>query len=204
MNKKIAICSAAMITLAWGGMLQAHHSGSMFDITTAEWLEGKVVAYEAVNPHATMVIEAVGDDGAVQRWTVEGPHLGRIGRMGMQPQVGDVIGVCGFFLKAELSIRSSTADPYGLTERFVHGHTLRMPDGHWELFGPYGNMAECIEASGTSIDAWVDFLDQADLSVRGLWCAHRSFAQRPRSSDLPAIDASMFDELNGRMADPCD
>jgi len=134
MNGKLVTMAGAVLAFALTCPLQAHHSISMFDVTTPIWVEGRVVAYEAVNPHATMVLEERAD-GVVRRWTVEGPNLRRIAQMGTEPAVGDDMAVCGFDLKEGISTRSTTADPYGRSERFVHGHLLLLPDGHWELFG---------------------------------------------------------------------
>lgn len=203
MKTAIAIGAAALAAAYGAGTLRAHHSSSMFDISTPIWVEGTVVDYEAVNPHATMVLEERSADGEVRRWTVEGPHLGRIRRMGAQPAPGDVIEVCGFALRGRLSQRRPSADPYGMSERFVHGHALLMPDGHWELFGAYGLLAECIRSSDEPRDSWVEFLDNSDPSVRDLWCGQRRAAQRRASSDPTAYSTELVDEINALMANPC-
>jgi hypothetical protein len=180
--------------LACTGSLQAHHNGSMFDPAPI-WVKGTVVRYEAVNPHATIVLEDPRADGQVQRWTIEGPHLGRIGQMGVQPKVGDAIEVCGFALRESVSLRSSSPDPYGLSEQFVHGKALVMPDGHMESFGPYGKLDHCIRP-GDSIQIWLDLLDTYPRA-RADWCNGLNFSIQ---STAPQ---AVVDEINRLMANPC-
>jgi len=201
MKKTMAIFAAA---LASAGAVQAHHSLSMVDISTSIWVRGKVVHFEAVNPHALMVLEESRANGEVQRWTIEGGHSGRIGRMGVLPREGDVIEVCGFPLREGLLSQDSSPDPYGFSGQFVHGHTLLMPDGHWELFGPYGSLAECMTSSDEKRDSWLDFLNNADSSVRDLWCGQRWSAEQGLSSNSTAYPTELGDEINGLMAEPCE
>jgi hypothetical protein len=204
MNGKLVTVPGVILAFAVMHPLQAHHSISMFDLTTPIWVEGRVVAYEAVNPHATMVLEER-VEGAVRRWTVEGPSLRRISQMGMEPEVGDDIAVCGFDLKEGTTTRSSTADPYGRSDQFIHGHTLSMPDGHWELFGSYGSLAECIRSSGERRESWLAFLDSGDPRAREFWCGQRrGILRRSASSDWAASLVAFVEEINGLMADPCE
>jgi hypothetical protein len=203
MRKWLAMSAAAIVMLAWVGAPDAHHSSSMFDISSPIWVKGRVIAYEAVNPHAMLVLEEDGADGTVRRWTVEGPHPGRTRRMGVQPEPGDALEVCGFALKEGISLWSSPPDPYGLTEQFVHGHAVLMPDGHWELFGPYGSLAECIGSSDKPRETWLHFIDNADPSVRELWCGQRRFARQAGSRRSPPFPTELIDEINGQMANPC-
>lgn len=160
------------------------------------WVTGTVVSYAPVNPHATIVLEQSRADGQVRQWTVEGPRLVRIGMMGAQPKVGDVIEVCGFALKKGLSIRSPSADPYGLSEQFVHGLVLAMPDGHFELFGPYGKLDHCIR-SGDDTQVWLDFLNSYGQALVA-WCNGLSF------SIESIAPQAIVDEINAAMGDPCD
>lgn len=178
----------------------------MFDSSTPVWVKGAVIDYRPANPHATIVLEESRSNGEALRWTVEGPHMGRIRRMGVQPKIGDVIEVCGFAFREGLSIRSLSEDPYGLSGQFIHGHTLLMPDGHWELFGPYGSMAECIKSSDEQRDSWLDFLNNADPSVHGLWCAEWRFAhaRMDDSQDPAGYPIELADEINGMLEDSCE
>lgn len=201
MKKKLAIWAAVTFSLAAASMLHAHHSSSMFDISNPIWVKGTVVDYKAVNPHATMLLEEEMADGDVRRWTIEGPRLGRIARMGVEPKVGDIIEVCGFNLREGLVQRESSPDPYGMSGQFAHGHVLLMPDGHWELFGAYGSLAECLRSSDEQRTSWLDFLNDSDPSVRELWCGQRRFA---RQGDLEGYPTELVEEINDSMAEPCE
>ena len=116
--------------------------------------------------------------------------------MRVQPNVGDTIEVCGFALRAGLSIRSSSPDPYGLSGRFVHGHALLMPDGHLEMFGPYGKLDSCIR-SNDGMQAWLDFLNTHRLAWVA-WCNGLKFR-----APSPAPKA-IVDEIISRMTFPCE
>ena len=203
MIRRLAIFAATLAALAGFGAAQAHHSSSMFEISAPIWIKGRVVVFEAVNPHPTMLLELRGDDGELRQWTVEGPNLRRLGRMREQPEVGDVIEVCGFALKAEFRTRSAATDPYGKSPGFVHGHMLLMPDGHWELFGAYGSLSGCMQSADYGIDTWVDFLDHADPSVRELWCGQRRTAVE-RGLGNAIYPRELAEQVNARMASPCE
>ena len=125
MKQSMPAWAAAIAVLACTGPLRAHHSISAIDISTPIWVKGTVVLYEVVNPHVMIALEERREDGQVQRWTVEGPNLGRLARYGLGKdflQAGDVIEVCGFAPKP--NVEKSWPPP-----RFVHGHLLA--DAEW-------------------------------------------------------------------------
>jgi uncharacterized protein DUF6152 len=64
-------CSAVADLLATAGAATAHHSTAMFDKT---WLtlEGTVLDYRYVNPHATISFKARGPGGQTTIWHLEG------------------------------------------------------------------------------------------------------------------------------------
>jgi hypothetical protein len=62
------IGAALMVT---GGAASAHHSTAMFDKTWLN-LEGTVVDFRYVNPHATITFKAHGADGQTTIWHLEG------------------------------------------------------------------------------------------------------------------------------------
>ena len=98
MKRSMPAWAAAIAVLACTGPLRAHHSISAIDISTPVWVKGTVVLYEVVNPHVMIALEEKRADGQVQRWTVEGPNLGRLARYGLGAdflKAGDVIEVCG-------------------------------------------------------------------------------------------------------------
>ena len=188
-----ATWAAAIVALACAGSLHAHHSISMIETSTPIWIKGTVVRYEIVNPHTMVEIEETTEDGQVKRWTVEGPIIARIQRMGVDANLlknGDVIELCGFRPKAADGARRSTDGP----PPYVHGHMLVMPDGRWQPWGPYGQLENCVRA-GDQAQSWLDFLN-TDPFARELWC---------NGNPAPTIAAAvaLADEVNRLLASPC-
>ena len=189
---RTATWATALAALICVASAEAHHSISMFDIGKPMWVKGTVVGYEPVSPHIMIALEQKGDDGQVQRLTVEGPGLNSFTRAGNGPdflKVGDVIEACGFGLKEEILARNSARPIF-------HGHVLVMPDGQLRLFGGYGKVENCIRA-GDQIPAWVDFMN-TDQRARDAWCNSRVFANFP---SLPP--RAFVDEVSRLMANPC-
>lgn len=202
--RRIITATAAITALAGTGTLHAHHSVSMFDLSNPLWVEGTVVRYEPISPHAMFMLEAKGDDGEMQQWTIEGPFPGRLDRIlrenGMAAdedflEPGDVVAVCGFDLREDLRATRPTQEPGGT--RFMHGHVLVMPDGHMQSWGPYGKTDNCIRPNDRT-QSWRDFLN-SDPLARDLWCNSRVYVKatlvRPQN---------FVDEVDGLINDPCD
>ena len=81
----------------------------MIEISTPIWVKGTVVLYEPKNPHTMIELDAKNEDGQVERWTVEGPFLGRLARYDLETdflKAGDVIEVCGFVPRAKVVNRT--------------------------------------------------------------------------------------------------
>jgi hypothetical protein len=191
--------AAAMAVLACAAAVQAHHSMSMFDLQKSIWLQGTVVSYEPINPHARLMLEQRRLDGQVQRWLVEGPNLNRLQRMGVDKdflKAGDVIEVCGFPFRQEIT-RSWPADPGAPPRPVMHAHMLVMPNGHMRLFGPYGKLDNCIRSQDTT-QSWVEFLN-ADPLGRQAWCAGQTYTSVPSTAPKGFVD-----EVNRLMANYCD
>jgi hypothetical protein len=189
--KKIATSAAAIAALACVSPLRAHHSISMIDVTTPVWVKGTVVEYKPINPHAMIELEASGEDGQAQRWTVEGPGPGRLDRYAVAKdflKAGDVIEVCGFVPK-----HANSYPP----PRFVHGQLLRMPNGRMQPWGPYGKLDNCVRPNDPT-QSWLDFLNTNPMA-RELWC-NAYTASIPLS---PLSSRALVDEINGLMASPC-
>lgn len=55
--------TAGIVALIVAGTVAAHHSISMFEISTPVWVKGTVVSVEAINPHAIIVLEGSTSDG---------------------------------------------------------------------------------------------------------------------------------------------
>jgi hypothetical protein len=145
--RRLMRVTAAMATLACAGTLQAHHSNSMFDLSKSLWLKGTVVRYQHMNPHALITLEERTPQGRIQQWIVEGPRLRRIELLGVDEnfiKVGEVIDVCGFFLRDEALGRRLSPDPNSAAIHFIHGQVLVKADGKKWLWGPYGQLDRCV------------------------------------------------------------
>jgi hypothetical protein len=195
MSKKV-IWAAALAALVFAGALRAHHSSSMFDNTKPIWVKGTVVRVEAMNPHSFFALEGM-DDGDV-RWTVEGPSLPRLERLGLDVdflQVGDVIEVCGFPPKEE-SARLYTGGSGPWAHPVMHGHLLVMPNKRMQLWGSYGKLVNCVR-SGDPAGPWIDFLN-TDSMGRDTWCMSQGSLT---SETLPP--KALLDEINAALTNPC-
>ena len=148
----------------------AHHSASMFEFSHPIRVKGTVVRYEAVNPHAFFALETTAENGEVRRWTVEGPSLSRLSRLGLDAdalKVGDVVEVCGFLPKAQWTgPYEGGAGPWAAP--VMHGHLLFRADGRIHLWGPYGKLINCVqEADGA--ERWAAFL-RSNPMAHDTWC----------------------------------
>lgn len=195
--------AAAMFAFICVGPLRAHHSSSMFDLSTPIWVKGTVLRYEPISPHAMIELEETNAEGQVQRWLIEGPFPGRLKRiLSFQPagsdekivQVGDMIEICGFALRDEVASQKFYADASVVSRRFVHGHVIVMPDGRMQSWGPYGKIDNCVRASDRT-QSWLEFLN-ADPLAREFWCR--------ASVRAPSVAPKAFiDEVNGLIAGSC-
>jgi hypothetical protein len=205
MIRRIAIGSAAMAALVCTGSLRAHHSVSMFDLSTPVWVSGTVVRFEPVNPHAMIELEATTADGQLHRWRIEGPSGLRLDRIRRQNHMegddpllreGDAIEVCGFALKAEFRRESSARGADGSLPPFVHGHILVMADRQMQSWGSYGRIEHCVRPDDPT-QSWLDFL-QSDALAREFWCRRRD----PADAALTAAQA-LVDEIDSVMRSAC-
>jgi Family of unknown function (DUF6152) len=201
------MAAAAVAALACVGSVQAHHSISMFDISTPFWVKGTVVTYKPIAPHAMIELAESKDDGRVQRWTIEGPFPGRLGRIlkskGLSTadgfvKPGDTVEVCGFALNEKFSAEKLYPGTDVPTNRFIHAQIIVMPDGHMQSWGPYGKIENCVRRDDKP-QLWIDFLNKDPLA-RDLWCGgldgyHREFATVPPEA--------FVEEVGRRMDDPC-
>ena len=67
---------------AWTSRAQAHHSFSVFDMTTNKEIEGDVVEFQWTNPHSWTWIDVTNPDGTKTRWGLEGMSPNFLGRRG--------------------------------------------------------------------------------------------------------------------------
>jgi hypothetical protein len=188
--------------LAFVSTAEAHHSSSMFVLTSPVWVHGTVVRFDRVNPHSIVTVEEKADDGQTYRWAVEGPDLRGLDRRGIGPdflKTGDVVRFCAFPLRVARP-PSAVADR---SAQFVHGHILVMPDGQKSPWGSYGKLGECIRSDGDGErQSWLDFVN-SDPRIGNTLCGERT-------ASWPAIEASkafvkaFVEEVNGLLAQPCE
>jgi len=89
------LAAAGIIGIAGGGSpANAHHSFSVFDMTTEQVVRGEIVAFEWTNPHTWTWMDVTSEDGSVTRWGLEGMSPNFLGRRGWSKntfQPGDEI-----------------------------------------------------------------------------------------------------------------
>jgi len=193
--------ASAVIVLACTGALHAHHSVSMFDISTPVWLEATFTSFDRVNPHSIVHLEESAAEGEVTRWSIEGPPGFQLDRRGVTLDTlspGDVIEVCGFALKEEFRATRSPETGRSYPSDFLHGHLLILPGGEMRAWGSYGKLENCIRP-GDDVKAWVDFVN-SDERARTLWCHSRL-----DFTAVPSIAPPGFaDEVDRGMDYACD
>lgn len=186
--------TAIALALAGVGPTHAHHSLSVFELSTSIWVRGTVVRYEPIAPHAMIYLEETTADGQVRRWRVEGPWPARLGWIlennggvdrGEFFKPGDVIEVCGFDMKA--GIKAGFADAPVQDWKFTHGQMVVMPAGHMQSWGGYGKLVNCVRPED-SVSDWIDFLN-ADPLAQPLWCGSRRDASAATLAPEEFVDA---------------
>ena len=91
----LAAATAAIAAVALVGTASAHHSNAHFDQESPIEVEGTVVEYHLINPHAFIYLNVEDENGQVTEWALQtGGNVGRLIRANwsqdsMQP--GDVI-----------------------------------------------------------------------------------------------------------------
>jgi len=189
MNRTTA-WAALVATLACTGSVQAHHSSSLFDLTTPLWVRGTVVRYQPINPHVVITLEGLQADGQRHQWIVEGPNLARLERMRLAAnflKVGDVIEVCGFPYRKEILAQHASAPDGAAVLPSFHGHVLALPDGRMQPWGPYGTLDLCIRPNDAP-QTWIAFLD-GDEMAREYWCRSLSSAKVPSQASPAFVGA---------------
>src|SRR5262249_1624355 len=128
----------------------------------------------------------------VQKWTLEGPNLGRLERYRLARdflKAGDVIEACGFVPK-------SNPERAWPPPRFIHSQLLLMPNGLMQLWGPSGKLTNCARPSDSK-QAWLDFV--GNPLARELWCSNYAAAV-PLSS---LASQTLVDDINAQMEPRC-
>ena len=90
-----AVLIAALVPVA---TIEAHHSPSIYDLTSEISISGVVTRYEWSNPHAYIFVTATEADGNQRTWEVEGSALSMMRRRGWSSttlSAGDVVTISG-------------------------------------------------------------------------------------------------------------
>ncbi len=74
--------AAAMVAMAVGLPVAAHHSFSMFDMKKEITLQGEVRDFQWTNPHIWVQVLVKGPDGKVVEWSIEGNSPSTLSRQG--------------------------------------------------------------------------------------------------------------------------
>ena len=143
MKKMMTGPLALLVALVPAGSLLAHHSIVNFDTTTAVRVKGTIVQIHQINPHSFIYLDQRGEDGATQRWAIEGPSIFQLNRRGVAKDVlkpGDVVEVCGYLPKERTVWQIASTDPNApsVAGRLINAEMLIMPDGRGQSWGDYG------------------------------------------------------------------
>ena len=103
MSRKHLWTLILVATMLTSGAAQAHHSFSVFDMTTEKVLEGEVVEFQWTNPHTWTWINVTNEDGSVTEWGLEGMSPNFLGRRGWTKNTlepGDHVAIVIYPLKS--------------------------------------------------------------------------------------------------------
>ena len=91
-------CSVAVVAVSIASLAAAHHnSAPLFDFSKSITVEGTVIEFQFINPHARIRV-AAGSPGSGEEWLAEGANavvLRHSGWNGMELKPGDRITVTG-------------------------------------------------------------------------------------------------------------
>jgi hypothetical protein len=94
-----ALCLSAGIVL-FAGLLNAHHSNSIYDESNYVSLIGTVAKFEFVNPHVLIHVDVKNSDGNVVTWTTLGGPPNRMnkgaGWTSKTFRIGEEVNIIGF------------------------------------------------------------------------------------------------------------
>ena len=126
MNRGFAALFTAIVLLASGISLAAHHSFAMFDRTHTVVLAGVVREFQWTNPHSWIQLTVTDADGKVAEWSLEGGSPNSLSRQGWRSttfKAGDVVTV------RLRPMKDGTAAGQFIGAKFAaDGHTV----GSWE------------------------------------------------------------------------
>ena len=79
-SRSIFVLTALALTGAvWAGTAWAHHSNAHFNQDVSNTLQGEVVEYQLINPHAFIYLNVENENGEVIEWAMQtGGNVGRL------------------------------------------------------------------------------------------------------------------------------
>ena len=106
MNRCAVLVTGLLVALLASGVSGHHSTSGIYNEDEVVEITGTVSEWRFVNPHPSLVLEVVGDDGNVQEWDVSYggaavTHLQRRGYTDTTFSAGDVITVRGFAAKVD-------------------------------------------------------------------------------------------------------
>jgi hypothetical protein len=92
----VVVLAAAAGLLLFSGATSAHHGVAGYDMTKTITLHGSVTKFDWSNPHVVVYLDAKGESGEMQHWTIEfaSPvHMARAGWNKSVMKTGDDIAI---------------------------------------------------------------------------------------------------------------
>lgn len=151
---KAAVCVASAAILV-SPAAHAHHSYHMYDLQQTVTLDGHVIDFEYVYPHAFIKLEVTGEDGTRVIWDVEAVSPGRLQRRGVMANslaTGDRVSIAAY-------------PPRNAQRRMAAGNVVTKADGTALSVGFLG-----FDLPGPDSAA-------VATSLEGPWLGEESYAQ---------------------------
>ena len=97
---KIRLAAIAMVVLAAGARIVAHHSfAAQYDPTKAIRITGTLSKVQWTNPHTYFYLDVKAEDGSMETWNCEGASPASLSRRGFKKgdlKLGDTLVVDGY------------------------------------------------------------------------------------------------------------
>jgi len=87
--KKITCFAITVFSVLFISLVNAHHSGSMFDSTSIVEVTGEVREFQYTNPHSWLLVDVTNEDGSVTTWGFEAEGPSTLMRAGIRK--GDLL-----------------------------------------------------------------------------------------------------------------
>ena len=82
--KKITCFAITVFSVLFISLVNAHHSGSMFDSTSIVEVTGEVREFQYTNPHSWLLVDVIYEDGSVTTWGFEAEGPSTLMRAGIR------------------------------------------------------------------------------------------------------------------------